>query len=364
MRSNSDLEWQFWLKLLSISGLGNRTVTKLLQHFGRPSEILCADTAQLATLVTSPIAQALKAKSTPEQELLLASTASWLEADDAHIIYLGHPAYPELLLEIPDPPLMLYVKGKIEYLKREMIAVVGSRNASVQGKEHAQSFAKSLSESRWCISSGLAAGIDAAAHTGGLQGTGGTVAVIGTGIDKVYPARHRDLAHRIVEHGCIVSEYHIGTPAVASNFPRRNRIISGLAKGVLVVEAADKSGSLITARVAAEQGREVFAIPGSIHSPLARGCHLLIKQGAKLVECASDILEELTYSLPVQEPKIETRPKMSDDLLAQMGYDPISFEILLERCAMDSANLSARIFDLELEGMIEMLPGGKLRRLH
>ncbi|TXI91940.1 MAG: DNA-processing protein DprA, partial [Burkholderiaceae bacterium] len=203
-----------------------------------------------------------------------------------------------------------------------------------------------------------------AASPGGLQGTGGTVAVIGTGIDKVYPARHRDLAHRIVEHGCIVSEYHIGTPAAASNFPRRNRIISGLAKGVLVVEAADKSGSLITARVAAEQGREVFAIPGSIHSPLARGCHLLIKQGAKLVECASDILEELTYSLPVQEPKIETRPKMSDDLLAQMGYDPISFEILLERCAMDSANLSARIFDLELEGMIEMLPGGKLRRLH
>lgn len=359
---DSDQEWQFWLKLLSISGIGNQTARKLLQEFGPPQKVLGADVEYLKILVPEAVAHAIVAAPNAEQEALIARTAQWLDADDAHIIYLGHPAYPQTLLEIPDPPLMLYAKGKLEYLQRDTIAVVGSRNASVQGKEHALAFATALSQSAWCISSGLAAGIDAAAHQGGLAGAGGTIAVIGTGIDIVYPARHRDLAHRVVEHGCILSEYHLGTPAVASNFPRRNRIISGLAKGVLVVEAAEKSGSLITARMAAEQGREVFAIPGSIHSPLAKGCHLLIKQGAKLVECANDILEELSFPLQLTKPK-QKPLATTDDLLLLMGYDPVSFEVLLERGTLDSANLQARIFELELEGVVEMLPGGFIRRI-
>jgi DNA processing protein len=210
----------------------------------------------------------------------------------------------------------------------------------------------------------MALGIDTAAHEGGLRGAGSTVAVIGTGADIVYPARNRSLAHRIAENGCIISEYPLGTPAIPSNFPRRNRLISGLARGVLVVEAAAQSGSLITARMAGEQGRDVFAIPGSIHSPLAKGCHLLIKQGAKLVESAQDILEEITYQTPASAaPEPRVAPAHSSPILDAMGFDPVDLDTLAMRCDFDIATLHAELLTLELEGVVETLPGGVVRRL-
>lgn len=360
----SPIEWQNWLILMLTPGVGNETARRLLTRFGSPEKVLQESLENLRSCVHPKIAAALQASPNQQARECIARTEVWLEGDDAQLIYLGHPDYPSQLLEIPDPPLMLYVKGQIEALTRSSIAIVGSRNATHQGVEHAYSFAKELSTSGWCISSGLAAGIDAAAHHGGLEGEGGTIAVIGTGIDIVYPARHRELAHRIVQHGCIVSEYPLGTAAISSNFPRRNRIISGLSKGVLVVEAAEKSGSLITARMAAEQGRDVFAIPGSIHSPLAKGCHLLIKQGAKLVDSASDINEEYAWirsgATSQGGPSID--PEESP-LLVAIGHDPVAFEVLLTRCSLESADLSAQLFELELQGQIEMMAGGLVRRV-
>jgi DNA processing protein len=245
---------------------------------------------------------------------------------------------------------------------------VGSRNATAQGVSNAEKFSEVLSQGGLTIVSGLALGIDTAGHKGGLRGSGSTVAVIGTGADIVYPARNRGLAHQIADEGCIISEYALGTPAIASNFPRRNRIISGLASGVLVIEAAAQSGSLITARMAGDQGREVFAIPGSIHSPLSKGCHLLIKQGAKLVESAQDILEELgNYrSMPpltrLTEPDDPTKTACSP-LLTAMGFDPVDFDTLAARCQLDSGTISAQLLALELDGRVELLPGGMYRRL-
>jgi DNA processing protein len=284
------------------------------------------------------------------------------------VLTLGDERYPRALLDIPDPPLMLYVKGRVELLSSPALAVVGSRNATAQGVANAEKFSEVLSQGGLTIVSGLALGIDTAAHKGGLRGSGSTVAVIGTGADIVYPARNRGLAHQIADEGCIISEYALGTPAIASNFPRRNRIISGLASGVLVIEAAAQSGSLITARMAGDQGREVFAIPGSIHSPLSKGCHLLIKQGAKLVESAQDILEELgNYrSMPpltrLTEPDDPTKTACSP-LLTAMGFDPVDFDTLAARCQLDSGTISAQLLALELDGRVELLPGGMYRRL-
>lgn len=360
----SPIEWQNWLVLMLTPGVGNETARRLLTRFGSPADVLRASLEDLLSCVPQKIAEALQSPPSKQTEDCIVRTEAWLGSDDAHLIFLGHPEYPSQLLEIPDPPLMLYVKGQIGALTRPSIAIVGSRNASHQGVEHAQAFAQELSAVGWCISSGLAAGIDTAAHRGGLDGKGGTIAVIGTGIDIVYPARNRDLAHRIVQHGCIVSEYPLGTAAISSNFPRRNRIISGLSKGVLVVEAAEKSGSLITARMAAEQGRDVFAIPGSIHSPLAKGCHLLIKQGAKLVDSASDINEEYAWMQGRERSKSGLATDIEESpLLVAMGYDPVAFDVLLTRVGIDSANLSAQLFELELHGQIEMMAGGLVRRM-
>jgi DNA processing protein len=275
---------------------------------------------------------------------------------------LADTAYPKSLLEIPDPPLMLYAKGRIELLSANSIAVVGSRNATAQGISNAEKFSEVLSKAGFTIVSGMALGIDTAAHQGALRGSGSTVAVIGTGADIVYPARNHALAHMIAESGCILSEYALGTPALPANFPRRNRIISGLSKGVLVVEAAAQSGSLITARMAGEQGRDVFAIPGSIHSPLAKGCHLLIKQGAKLVESAQDILEEISCRKPAPVPAA-AQAVPDSPILAAMGFDPVDLDTLAERCGFDIASLHAELLTLELDGMVETLPGGTVRRL-
>lgn len=356
-----------WLRLEQTPGVGNESARRLLAVFGLPEQIFAASHAALSEVVTPRLAKALLA-SPPDFQQQLDKTLAWQEQPGNLILTLADAGYPRALLEIPDPPLMLYVKGRAALLEAATVAVVGSRNATVQGIRNAEQFSESLSNAGLCISSGLAAGIDAAAHQGALRGPGSTIAVIGTGADIVYPARNRNLAHLIAEGGCIVSEYSLSTPALAPNFPRRNRIISGLAKGVLVVEAAAQSGSLITARMAAEQGREVFAIPGSIHSPLSRGCHQLIRQGAKLVESAQDILEEL-QSVPLPTPHTLAKPgampmdASEDGLLKEISFDPVHMDMLASRTGIDISSLTTELLTLELSGQLEALPGGYYRRL-
>jgi DNA processing protein len=275
------------------------------------------------------------------------------------------------LLDTADPPVLLYLKGRRELLNRPMLGVVGRRNATAQGERDATAFARTLGEAGLTIVSGLALGIDAAAHRGAIDTAAGTVAIIGTGADRLYPARNADLARQIAEHGAILSEFPLGTPALAPNFPRRNRIIAGLAKGCLVVEAAPKSGSLITARLAAEAGRDVFAIPGSIHSPQSRGCHQLIRQGAKLVETAQDILEELAWATnAVVAPKVGaggTAVPASDteeQVLTALGNTPCDLDTLSVRSGLTAANLLAILLPMELGGRVAQLPGGLYQRLH
>lgn len=282
-----------WIRLVHTEGVGTVTARKLLGAFGLPEQIFAATYPALIRIVPERVATALKASLTPEQDAYIERALEWAAMPGNRIVTLADAAYPASLLTTEDPPLLLYTKGRVDLLQAPSLAIVGSRNATAEGIMNATRFAASLSHSGMTVVSGLALGIDGAAHQGALEGIGSTVAVIGTGADIVYPARHRELAHLIAKGGCIVSEYALGATAAAGNFPRRNRIISGLSRGVLVVEAAVGSGTLITARLATEQGRDVFAIPGSIHSPLSKGCHQLIKQGAKLVESAGDILEEL-----------------------------------------------------------------------
>ena len=359
-----DADWPDWLRLMQTAGVGLETARKLLTVFGLPSSVFEADYSALSAVVSERIARLLSQPVTDEILAQIELTEEWCQKTDNHLLTLADFAYPKSLLEIADPPVLIYVKGRIELLTATSVAVVGSRNATTQGVNNAERFSEALSQSGLTISSGLAAGIDAAAHQGGLRGIGSTIAVIGTGADIVYPARNRGLAHLIADNGCIVSEYPLGMPAIAANFPRRNRIISGLAKGVLVVEAAEKSGSLITARMAAEQGRDVFAIPGSIHSPLAKGCHQLIKQGAKLVESAQDILDEMCLTAPAKNIS-DLMPELESDdwLLTAMGYDPVHIEVLVERTGSDIATLTGQLLERELEGSLESLPGGIVRRL-
>jgi DNA processing protein len=373
-----------WLRLEQVSGVGLETARKLLNAFGLPANIFSASLSALNKVVSDRIAHALLTPISDTTRVLIDKTLAWADEPSNHIVTLADAAYPKSLLDIPDPPLILYVKGRIELLQRPSVAVVGSRNATAQGIANAEKFSEALSEAGLIVVSGLALGIDTAAHNGGLRFAGehggSTIAVIGTGADSVYPARNRALAHRIAESGCIVSEYPLGMPAIAANFPRRNRIISGLARGVLVVEAAAQSGSLITARMAAEQGRDVFAIPGSIHSPLSKGCHQLIKQGAKLVESAQDILEELRYDngtwrvqqFTQKQAHIEkaapaaastSKDPVVDQLLTALGFDPVAADTLAQRCNLDAATLNAQLLTLEMAGLLEMLPGGLYRRL-
>jgi DNA processing protein len=270
-----------------------------------------------------------------------------------------------MLLETADPPLLLFAKGRIELLKRPALAVVGSRSATGRGIQDAEAFAHALSDSGLTIVSGLAIGIDSAAHRGGLLGASSSIAVVGTGLDKVYPARNRELAHRLAAEGALVSEFPLGTPPLASNFPRRNRIISGLARGCLVIEAALHSGSLITARQSADQGRDVFAVPGSIHSPLAKGCHWLLKQGAKLVESAQDVLEELgmvagTAPVPPDNPPL-ARAQVT--LLDAMGFEPIDPDTVYDRAGVSPDIAAPILLQLELNGYVARLPGGLLQRM-
>jgi len=357
-----------WIRLEQVRGVGPETARKLLRHFGLPANIFSAEIKVLRELVSDRIAQALTAPPDATALAQIALTLQWANGPDNHILTLADAEYPANLLNITDPPLLLYVKGRIELLSRPALAVVGSRNATVQGIANAEKFSEVLSLSGWTIVSGLALGIDTAAHQGALRHAdhgGATIAVIGTGADIVYPARNRALAHQIAAAGCIVSEYPLGTPALSGNFPRRNRIISGLSRGVLVIEAAAESGSLITARMAAEQGRDVFAIPGSIHSPLAKGCHQLIKQGAKLVESAQDILEEYGQDLPgsAAAPATVAATPSLDPLLDLIGFDPVDVDTLAQRAGQDIASLHAKLLVLELQGALERLPGEIYRRL-
>ncbi|MDE2276547.1 MAG: DNA-processing protein DprA, partial [Burkholderiales bacterium] len=298
----------------------------------------------------------------------LARARDWLAGGaDRRVITLDHPAWPPLLLQTADPPLLLYVQGDAAALAAPAVAVVGSRQPTAQGRDNARAFGLALAAHGLVVVSGLAQGIDAAAHEGALDSrTGGacTVAVVGTGLDQVYPPRHAELARRIALRGALVSEYAPGTPPLAENFPLRNRIIAGLARGTLVVEAALRSGSLITARLAAEAGREVFALPGSIHAPQSKGCHALIRQGAKLVETAEHILEELNLAPATAAPATDPDDAPQDPLLDALGDDPVTLDALVARTGWPVPTLSARLLELELTGRVARLPGGLYQRRH
>lgn len=351
-----------WIRLSLIPGLGGETYRRLLTAFGLPGQILQVSVSQLREVVDANIAARIADGESPYTEKLEMALA-WLQHPGNGLLTLADKDYPPALLEIADPPPLLYVKGDPARLQQPCIAVVGSRNATPQGLATAESFSQALAGAGWCVASGMALGIDGAAHRGALKGKASTVAVVGTGLDVVYPARHRDLAHDIAGQGVMISEFPLGTASIAGNFPRRNRIISGLAKGVLVVEANLQSGSLITARLAAEQGREVFAIPGSIHSPLSKGCHQLIKQGAKLVDSIHDILEELG-SAPTSDLSAAADVKdESTPLLEYLGYDVVTVEALIQRSGLTSDQVSAMLLSLELEGKVAGLPGGRYQRI-
>lgn len=353
-----------WLRLEQADGVGVRGAHTLLRAFGSPRAILTAGHAALAAHVPASAARALCAPPSAEFMGLRDATLAWL-AHPAHaLMILGDPDYPDELAHIPDPPLLLYIRGRRELLARPALAIVGARNATSQGKANARHFAASLSRAGVCIVSGLALGIDAAAHEGALQGTGSTIAVVGTGADLFYPTRNRALAEHIARDGCVISEFALGTPPNPGNFPRRNRIISGLSAGVLVVEAAEKSGSLITARVAGEQGRELFALPGSIHAPLAKGCHKLIRDGARLVDSVNDILESLRIS-PLAPELAAPMPTETSclGLLGHLGHEPVDIDTLLLRSGSTVGALSLELLALEMAGLLERLPGGKVQRV-
>lgn len=354
-----------WLKLALIEDLGPAKARELLTSFGLPQHIFTASYAHLSQLVGEKTAHVLSQTLSAETQAQIDKTLHWLTGDRRAVLTLADAHYPQILLNTHDPPILLYALGDLNVLQHDAIAVVGSRNATPQGIKNAQNFSAEFARQGLVVVSGLALGIDGAAHAGALEAQGMTVAVIGTGADIVYPSRHRALAHRIVDNGgLILSEFPLGMPALPHQFPRRNRIISGLSRGVMVVEAAVNSGSLITARLAAEQGREVFAIPGSIHSPQARGCHKLIKQGAKLVESADDVMTELQWNISSSASvSLDTSASESQDVwLNAVGYDPFTLDELMQRSGAPVAELNARLLDWELEGKISVLPGGRWQR--
>jgi len=355
-----------WIRLLATPGLGPRTARHLLAAFGLPDAIFSAGVAALARAVPEPLARLLAAAPDADAQSTIDATEHWLTASEQHaLVCLADPDYPRLLLDTADPPPVLFAIGRRELLNRPALAIVGSRNATQQGAANAEAFAGALARSGVTIVSGLALGIDAAAHRGALDADSdaGTIAVVGTGVDVTYPASNRALTQRIRSEGLVISEFPLRTPAIAHNFPRRNRIIAGLARGVLVVEAALRSGSLITARLAAEAGRDVFAIPGSIHSPLAKGCHRLIREGAKLVESAHDIAEDLGLERAPGVAPTTAEPGPHAELLALLGHDPVDLDTLAARSGRAAGTLAAALLELELTQDVERLPGNRYQRL-
>ena len=341
---------------------------RLIDIYGSPSGILQKDARELERAGLGQ--EAIRYLRSPDWKSI-EKDIGWLEGMGHHLIPFSDDRYPRLLREIPDPPPGLFVRGNPEILNSIQLGIVGSRNPSPAGKENARQFAGKMAQLGITVTSGLASGIDYCAHLGALDERGATIAVLGNGLDQVYPRHHAELADHIAANGALISEFITGTPPVAGNFPRRNRIISGLSAGVLVVEAAEKSGSLITARHALEQGREVFAIPGSIHNPLARGCHSLIKQGAKLVETCTDILEELefiVYNTAVSPCKAEpeTSCQLDDDhmfLLQYVTHDPVSIDKLVELTGLTVAVVSSMLLSMELRGVIAQIAGGCYARI-
>lgn len=371
-----------WLRLLLTPGVGRATARKLISAFEWPTEIFARSPAELSQVVSEKVVQALL---TTPPDLLghVQRTEAWLDqAPNRYVLSLGCMGFPIALLDFEDPPVLLFAEGEISIINQsdaapKAISIVGTRNPTPQGSQDAMSFASHLAGHGFAIISGLALGIDAAAHEGALAVDGKTIAVVATGLDLVYPKQHRSLAMRISDQGLLLSEHLLGTEPIAANFPQRNRIISGLSLGTLVVEAAVQSGSLITARMALEQGKEVFAIPGSIHSPMSKGCHLLIKQGAKLVETAEDITEEFQglFASPIGS-KIQNHffgdsssiskgdlTSAQLELLQNMGHAPISLECLQNISGLDMANLQVRLLDLELAGQVARMPGGNFQRI-
>ncbi|WP_233799611.1 DNA-processing protein DprA [Paraburkholderia sp. HP33-1] len=399
------IELAAWLRLSLAPGLKPAALRLLLGAFGLPEAIFAQSQEVLADIAGEAAARAVLAPPGPAFDGQLDAVLAWRELPGNQIVTLDDPAYPPALLTMPDPPPLLYVKGRLELLHTRAVALVGSRSATPQGIDDARRFARDLSAAGVTVVSGLALGIDSAAHRGGLEGTGGTVAVIGTGADLVYPAVNHALARQISAQGAILSEWPLGTPARAANFPQRNRLIAGLVSGVVIVEAAMRSGSLITARLANEMGRDVFALPGSIHAPLSRGCHRMIKQGARLVETPDEVLEELGFARrpmsntgraakravplkhaglcmssgakasqaataaftdpPPCEPILQ--PALASDterLLAALGHSPTTLEILAARTEMQDTALHATLLRLELAGEVTLLPGGRFMRAH
>jgi DNA processing protein len=358
-----------WLTLCHAPGAGTVTIQRLLENFSTPAAAFKASNGELLRLgLKQPTIDALR----KPEERLITRELEWREADNNHIITCRDPAYPVLLAQLPDPPPLLYIHGDVSLLSEPQLAMVGSRNPSSSGRQTAVDFARHLASAGLVITSGLALGIDAACHQGALDANAPTIAIMGTGLDRVYPARHRDLARRIAEQGSLVSEFPLGTSPQPGNFPQRNRIISGLSLGTLVVEAAIRSGSLISARYALEQGREVFAIPGSIHNPLARGCHHLIREGAKLVETAQDVIDELgslaaaCSALPGFGEETARPQQLGEEylqLLDSIDFDPTSVDQLVERSGLTPAEVSSMLLQLELNGHIASNPGGRYSRL-
>ncbi|MEM5297081.1 DNA-processing protein DprA [Burkholderia sp. JPY481] len=399
------IELTAWLRLALAPGLKPAALRLLLAAFGLPEALFAQSPDALAEVAGEAAARAVLAPPGPAFDGQLEAVLAWREQPGNQIVTLDDPAYPPALLTMPDPPPLLYIKGRLDLLHTRAVALVGSRSATPQGIEDARRFAHELSAAGVTVVSGLALGIDGAAHRGGLEGVGGTVAVVGTGADLVYPAAHQALARQIAAQGAILSEWPLGTPARAANFPQRNRLIAGLVSGVVIVEAAMRSGSLITARLANEMGRDVFALPGSIYAPLSRGCHRMIKQGARLVETPDEVLEELGFdrrtasnagraakqAVPPDRARsrvsssgtalqaasaafAETRsskpgplPELAPDsqrLLAALGHSPTTLEILAARTEMEDAALHAALLRLELAGEVTLLPGGRFMRAH
>lgn len=375
-----DTNIESWLELCLVKGVGDESIRRLLVAFGSPAAILSASEMALERVVRKSIGKHIKRGAEPAR---ISAALNWLKDPANSIVTLAESDYPAQLLNIQDPPPLLYFKGNRDLLTKPALAIVGSRNATPQGLSNAEAFAESASNAGFCIISGMALGIDAAAHAGGLRGSAASMAVVGTGLDIVYPAKNHQLAHKLAKNGALISELPLGTPAIGRNFPRRNRIISGMSQGCLVVEAALRSGSLITAKQALEQGREVMAIPGSIHSPLSKGCHLLIKEGAKLVENIQDILDELNYPASHRcQKKNDIRENIagktmqaqiqqfsaifpSDEgerLLECLGHDVIDIDTLCVRSGLTVESVSAMLLTLELNGYVSCLPGNCYQR--
>jgi DNA processing protein len=360
-----DARVEAWAALQLVPGLTTRALVALLKAFGGPVEVRAASRASLTRFVPGELADAIRGG---PDAALLERTLIWLAAPGHWLVAWDDADYPAMLLALADPPPGFCYVGRRELLNRPALAIVGSRNATAQGTAHAEAFASALSAAGLTIISGLALGIDAAAHRGGLSGAASSIAVVGTGLDRVYPPANRDLAQRLAEHGGLLSEFELGTPPLPGNFPRRNRIISGLSRGVLVVEATLNSGSLITARLAGEQGREVFAIPGSIDSPFSKGSHRLIRDGAKLVETAADVLEELGLTIQAAPNATAQGSEPAADgvlgrVLAALGYDPAGIELITERTGLPTGAVAAALVELEVSGRVATLPGGNYQRL-